>query len=80
MTRDELLHHIDAILKASGSGIQHFSMEYSINKMVTAARIFEDAVRADEREKCAKTKVESDAEFRAAIIELVKYLGGGKNE
>ncbi len=44
--KDELDRHLDAILRASGSALKHYTMDSTKSQMRAAMREFEHAVRA----------------------------------
>lgn len=46
-------HHLDAVLRAAGSGLRHYSMQKSLDDMRDAMRAALRAAVEAEREKCA---------------------------
>lgn len=55
MLNDEQInHHLDAILRASGSALRHYTMQGTLDAMRSAMRDAVEAAAREEREACAK--------------------------
>lgn len=66
MSKDDPDQHLDAVLRASGSALKHYTMDSTKNQMRASMRDFERAIRAT-------TEGESDA-LREALTEVLAIL------